>query len=175
MPTTPPVRNAIFAPLSRPPGSLAAAATRMLACVARFMPSAPIDMENSAPTTKATERPISSPVLLAGSAKSTRKTTMMNGASVLNWRVRKALAPSWTARPMSRIPCVPSSAASTCLRRTKPMASAMTATAATTMTTMLSPAENDDPRGEDGRLHPASRLAPTRTTRRARPRGGCGA
>ena len=32
-----------------------------------------------------------------------------------------------------------------------------------------------DPRGEDGRLHPASRLAPTNTTRRARPRGGCGA
>ena len=38
MPTKPPVRNAIRAPLSRPPSVVEAAATRMLALVARFMP-----------------------------------------------------------------------------------------------------------------------------------------
>ena len=133
-PTTPPVRNAMRVAFSRPPGSREAEATRMLAAVASRMPRLPIVAENSAPTRKKIDRPMLSPMLAAGSAKSSTKTIATKTARVLNWRLRYAVAPSWTARPMSCIFGVPASAASTSRRSTKPMARAARATTATTPT-----------------------------------------
>src|SRR3954469_21065189 len=103
MPTTPPVRNAIRVAFSRPPSSRDADATRMFAAVASRIPRLPIVAENRAPMMKKIDRPIRSPMSSAGSAKSRTKTMMTNTPSVRNWRLRYAVAPSWTARPMSRI------------------------------------------------------------------------
>ena len=145
MPTTPPVRNAMRVAFSRPPSSRAAEATRMLAAVASRIPRLPIVAENTAPMMKKMERPMRSPMSSAGSAKSRTNTTMTNTPSVRNWRLRYATAPSWTARPISCIFGVPSSAARTSLRRMKPMARAARATTATTPTTMRSFAPSSMP------------------------------
>jgi hypothetical protein len=89
--------------------------------------------ENTAPMTKKIDRPTRSP-MSPGSANSSTNTTTTKMPSVRNWRLRYAAAPSWTARPMSCILEVPSPAASTSRSSTKPMASAASATTATTPT-----------------------------------------
>ncbi len=88
MPTTPPVRNAIRVATTRPFGSRAAEATRMLACVASRIPRLPMIAENAAPTRKKIERPMRSPRSSAGRAKSSTNTMAAKIPSVLNWRLR---------------------------------------------------------------------------------------
>jgi hypothetical protein len=119
-PTTPPVRNAICIAFSRPPSSRAAAATRRFARVASAMPRPPIVAENTAPTTKKTDRPILTSVSLSpasetGSRNSSTTAMTTKIPSVLNWRTRYAEAPSCTAPAISCILLVPRPAASTAL------------------------------------------------------------
>ena len=140
MPTTPPVRKAICMAFSRPPPpSRAAAATRTLARMASDMPTSPMKAEKTAPTTKKSERPIlmavSPPVVsLTGSRKSRTNTMTTKMPSVLNWRVRYAGAPSWTAPAISCIFSVPLPAASTALTKAAAKPNATSAMAAATIT-----------------------------------------
>ncbi|CPU68049.1 Uncharacterised protein [Mycobacteroides abscessus] len=69
-----------------------------------------------------------------GSRNRRPKTIAANSASVRNWRLRYAPAPSCTAWAMSCIFAVPSSAARTCLRSTTAKARATRAIAAMTAT-----------------------------------------
>ena len=65
------------------------------------------------------DRPIRTqvPPSFTGSSKSSTTTITTKTASVLNCRLRYALAPSWTARAISCIRGVPESARMTCILR----------------------------------------------------------
>ena len=127
--------------------SRAAAATRTLPRTASHIPIHPVKPEKTAPTRKKMLRPIFSESVSAGSRNSTKKTTTAKMARVLNWRLRKAEAPSCTAAPMLFILGVPSSAASTSRTNSPatPRASAaITATAE--MMAILVPESSTTPR-----------------------------
>ena len=78
-----------------------------------------------------------------GSTKSSANARAAKTASVLNWRVRYACAPSSTACPMRFMFSVPSGAASTSCRNTSAKASATTAMTATMTTKVVLPPERD--------------------------------
>jgi hypothetical protein len=93
-----------------------------------------------APSRKKRERPMrTSAPPSAGSANSTTNAIAAKTAKVLNWRVRKADAPSCTACAMVCMLVVPSPAASTCVRNIIPIANAMTAMTPTTTTNVRLP------------------------------------
>ena len=122
-PVMPPVRKATLSAGGSLP-SRAAAAVRTLPRTDRLMPIKPVMPEKAAPHKKATARakpdctklsattPSGRTTFVAVKNTSTKSgTTMM--AMVLNWRRRKASAPSWIAAAISRMVSVPVSAAST--------------------------------------------------------------
>ena len=119
IPATPPARNAIRSAFRRP-DSLAAFAVRTFARTASHMPTYPVMALNAAPRRKAIERPNRSANSLwaassgTGSAKNSRTVMIaMNTATVRNWRLRYAFAPTWIAVAISRIFGDPSGAART--------------------------------------------------------------
>ncbi len=83
MPATPPVRNAIRM-ARRSPLSRAAAATRTLPRTVSDMPVNPVSAENTAPTTKNSDRPHRTPPESAGSSSSTKKISTTNTPRVRN-------------------------------------------------------------------------------------------
>ena len=92
IPTTPPVRNAIWTAFS-PSLLRAASATRTFARTASHIPLYPTSAENAAPNKKKIERPTrisASP----GRANKRKKTMTTKNDKVRNWRARKAAAPS---------------------------------------------------------------------------------
>ncbi len=87
IPATPPVRKAMRIAF-RSPLSFAAAATRTFPRTVSDMPVKPVRAENRAPTRKKTLRPQRTPVVSAGSSRSTKKIRTTKTLSVLNWRFR---------------------------------------------------------------------------------------
>ncbi len=122
-PVIPPVRKATLSAGGSFP-SRAAAAVRTLPRTDRLMPMNPVIPEKIAPQRKAIARakpdcrnvsatvPSGRTTLVAVKNTSTNSGMTMI-AIVLNWRRRKARAPSWMAAAISRILSVPVSAAST--------------------------------------------------------------
>ena len=149
IPATPPLRKAtLSAPGSEP--ALAAAAVRTLPRTARLIPMKPVRPDKKHPPMNASVRnspdcaydsasvPFGSTTLVEVT-KTMAATGMTMMAIVLNCRRRYAIAPTWIDLAISIIVGVPSSAARTPWRSTKPITMARMAVAAETTSQAHSP------------------------------------